>query len=85
MLELLSDKRTPTCPHCGMAKLEAEDIIDTFEGGTAEHPTLIELTIGVCPNCNHTFEYKQIYTYEPTGYEILTDCTEDEEDEEDDY
>lgn len=79
----LSDKRTPTCPNCGMAKLETEDIIDTYEGGTAEQPTLIELSIGICPNCDHTFEYKQIYTHEPTGYEILTDCTEDEEDEED--
>lgn len=80
----LSDRRTPTCPHCGMAKLETEDIIDTYEGGTAECPTLIELTIGVCPNCEHVFEYKQIYTHQPFGYEILSDCTEDEEEEEED-
>ena len=79
---MLSDRRRPTCPNCGMAKLETEDIIDTGEGGTAEHPTLVELTIGNCPNCNHTFEYEQIYTHDPTGYEMLTDCAEDEEEEE---
>ena len=83
MLKLLSDKRTPTCPYCGMAKLEAEDTIWTEEGGTEEHPQLIELVIGVCPNCNHTFDYKQWYTHEPICYEILNDCTEDEEEEED--
>lgn len=79
----LCDKRTPTCPHCGMAKLEADDIIDTYEGGTAEQPLWVELTIGICPNCDHSFEYKQFYTHDPTGYELLEDLTEDEEDEED--
>ena len=83
-LNLLSDKRIPTCPHCGMAKLELEDIIDTFESGSAENPTLKELTIGVCPNCNHAFQYTQIYTHNPIGYEGVEDITEDEE-EEDDY
>lgn len=84
-LNCLSDKRTPTCPNCGMAKLELEDVIDTFESGSADNPTLKELTIGVCPNCNHTFEYTQIYTHQPIGYEGVEDITEDEEDEENDY
>ena len=81
-IELLSDRRTPTCPNCGMAKLEAEDTIWTEEGGTDECPTLIELVIGVCPNCDYTFDYKQFYTHEPIGYEIVSDYTEDKEDEE---
>lgn len=78
----LFDRRTPTCPHCRMAKLEADDIIDIYEGGTAEQPRFVELTIGICPNCNHSFEYKQFYTHDPVGYEFLEDVTEDEEDEE---
>lgn len=83
MLELLSDKRTPTCPHCGMAKLETSDIVDTWDR-TDENglERTIEHTIGVCPNCNHTFDYLQIFTHEPVGYECVDDITEDEEDEE---
>lgn len=77
----LCDKRTPTCPHCGMAKLETEDIIDTCTN--YEENTFVEFSIGVCPNCTHTFSYNQIYTLEPTGYEDLLDVTEDEEDEDD--
>ena len=80
MLELLSDKRTPTCPHCGMAKLETEDIIDTYTN--YEENTFVEYSIGICPNCEHTFSYNQIYTLEPTGYKDLLDVTEDEEEEE---
>lgn len=78
----LSDKRTPTCPHCGMAKLETEDIIDTYTN--YEDNIFVEYSIGACPNCERTFSYNQIYTLEPTGYEDLLDVTEDEEDEEDD-
>ena len=80
----LFDKRTPTCPHCGMAKLKTADVIDTWTEGDETDPKLVELTIGVCPNCEHTFEYKQIYTHQPFGYEILEDVTENEEEEEDD-
>ena len=78
---MLSDRRTPTCPHCGMAKLETEDIIDTFTN--YEENTFVEYSIGVCPNCERTFSYNQMYTLEPTGYECVEDITEDEEDEED--
>lgn len=81
MITRLSDKRTPTCPHCGMAKLETEDIIDTCTN--YEDNQFTEYSIGVCPNCGHTFSYTQIYTLEPTGYDDLIDVTEDEEDEED--
>lgn len=76
----LCDKRTPTCPHCGMAKLETEDVIDTCTD--YENNRFTEYTIGVCPNCERTFSYTQIYTLEPTGYDDLIDATEDEEDEE---
>lgn len=82
MVDLLSDHRTPTCPHCGMAKLEIEDIIDTYTNNADN--TFTEYSIGVCPNCEHIFSYNQIYTLEPTHYEDLEDVTEDEEDEEDD-
>lgn len=77
----LMDRRTPTCPHCGMAKLETEDIIDTCTD--YENNQFVEYSIGTCPNCNHTFSYNQYYTLEPTGYEDLVDVTEDEEEEED--
>lgn len=77
MITRLSDRRTPTCPHCGMAKLKTEDIIDTY----AEENIFVEYSIGVCPNCEHTFSYNQLYTLEPTGYEDLLDVTEDEDDE----
>lgn len=84
MLELLSDKRTPTCPHCGMAKLETEDIIDTWERTEQDGATrMVEQTIGVCPNCNRRFDYLQIFTHDPIEYECLEDVTEDEEEEED--
>ena len=80
----LSDKRTPTCPHCGMAKLETEDIIDTWERTDKDGVTrIVEQTIGVCPNCNHAFDYLQIFTHYPIEYESLEDITEDEEDEDD--
>lgn len=78
MLIRLSDRRTPTCTNCGMAKLETEDIIDTCTN--YEDNQFTEYTIGVCPNCGHTFSY----TLEPTGYDDLIDITEDEEEEEDD-
>ena len=82
----LCDKRTPTCPHCGMAKLETEDIIDSWERTEKDGATrLVEQTIGVCPNCNHTFNYLQVFTHDPIEYECVEDVTEDEEDEEDDY
>lgn len=75
----LLGKRTPTCPHCGMAKLETEDIIDTdvdcVEG------IFIEFSVGVCPNCERHFSYNQFYTLEPTGYVELIDITEDEKEE----
>lgn len=81
---MLSDRRTPTCPHCGMAKLEKDDIIDTW--ADYENCSCTELTIGVCPNCDRHFQYKQIYTLEPTGYDDIDYCDEDEieEEEEDD-
>lgn len=80
----LCDKHTPTCPHCGMAKLETEDIIDTWERTDKDGSTrLVEQTIGVCPNCNHAFDYLQIFTHDPIGCEYVEDITEDEEDEED--
>lgn len=84
MLELLSDKRTPTCPHCGMAKLETDDIIDTWERTDKDGVVrMVEQTIGVCPNCNHTFDYLQIFTHDPIAYELVEDITEDKEEEED--
>jgi hypothetical protein len=78
----LNDKRTPTCPHCGMAKLETEDIIDTYTN--YEGHIFVEYTIGVCPNCERHFQYNQIYTLEPTGYEDIDYCDEDEIEEEED-
>lgn len=75
----LYDRRTPTCPHCGMAKLETEDIIDTCTD--YENNQFIEYSIGTCPNCSHTCSYTQYYTLEPTGYEDLIDVTEDEEED----
>lgn len=84
MLELLSDKRTPTCPHCGMAKLERDDIIDHWiEGSENNTDIYVELVIGVCPNCGRGFEYKQKYTFDPIEYDDLTYCDEDEEEEDD--
>ena len=84
MLELLSDKRTPTCPHCGMAKLEKDDIIDHWvEGGENNTDVYVELVVGSCPNCGRFFEYKQKYTHDPIGYDNLNYCDEDEEEEDD--
>ena len=77
----LSDRRTPTCYHCGMAKLEIEDIIDT--SSNYEECKYTEFVVGVCPNCNHTFSYSQEYTLEPIGYDDVVDITEDEEEEDD--
>lgn len=83
MYKLLSDKRTPTCPHCGMAKLETDEVIDTWERPGKDGATrVVEQTIGVCPNCNHTFDYLQIFTHDPIEYECVEDITEDEEEEE---
>ena len=73
----LYDRRTPTCSNCGMAKLETEDIIDTFADIVENIYT--EFTVGVCPNCGRQFSYTQIYSLEPTGYEDLIDITEDED------
>ena len=67
-----------------MAKLEAEDIYDTWErleeDGTKK---FVMQTLGVCPNCNHDFDYLQIFTHDPIGYESIEDVTEYEEEEED--
>lgn len=77
----LSDKHIPTCPHCGMAKLEVADVIDSWEEHLEDGtPIMVELTVGTCPNCNHDFEYKQQFSHEPIGYECVDDVTEDEED-----
>lgn len=78
----LDDMRTPTCPNCGGAKLETEDIIDTY-ADTIEN-IYTEFTVGVCPNCGRQFSYTQTYNLEPTGYEDLIDITEDEKEDEDD-
>ena len=75
----LLGKRTPTCPHCGKAKLETEDVIDTFTDCIEEIYT--EFTVGVCPNCERRFSYTQFYTLEPTSYDDLIDITEDEKEE----
>lgn len=84
MLKLLSDKRTPTCPHCGMAKLEIDDVIDHWvEGGENNTDVYVELVIGVCLNCGRSFEYKQKYTHDPIGYDDIDYCDADEEEEED--
>ena len=84
MLGLLSDHRTPTCPHCGMAKLETTDIIDSWESRLPDDtPIMVEQTIGYCPNCNHTFDYLQQFSHTPIGFDCIEDITEDEEDEED--
>ena len=85
MLELLSNHRTPTCPHCSMAKLETEDIIHSSDETTDTGKEItIEQHIGFCPNCEHRFDYIQRYTHDPIGYDSIEDITEDEEDEEDD-
>lgn len=85
MLELLSDHRRPTCPHCGMAKLETTDIIDSWESTSENNePIMVEQTIGSCPNCNHVFDYLQRFSHAPIGFDTIEDITEDEEDEEDD-
>lgn len=78
----LCDRRTPTCPHCGMAKLETEDIIDTW--ADYENCSYSELIIGVCPNCDRHFQYRQIYTFEPIDYYDLDYCDEDEIEEDED-
>jgi hypothetical protein len=79
----LCDKRTPTCPYCGMEKLELDDIIWTDEGNE-EKCELREHRFGHCPNCEHEFDWIQVFTYSPLRYEGLEDVTdEDEEDEED--
>jgi hypothetical protein len=75
----LNDKRTPTCPHCGMAKLETEDVVDCWERINNDGTTsLVEQTMGSCPNCDHTFDYLQIFTHDPIEYECLEDVTAEE-------
>ena len=67
-----------------MAKLETDDIIDTWERTDKDGVVrMVEQTIGVCPNCNHTFDYLQIFTHDPIAYELVEDITEDKEEEED--
>ena len=84
MLKNLSDHRTPTCPHCGMEKLEIEDIINSWDETTdTGRQITVEQHIGFCPNCNHRFDYIQRYTHDPIEYDSIEDLTEDEEEEED--
>ena len=78
MLNLLSDKRTPTCPHCGMAKLEVNDVIASWDEGNR----MVEHTIGVCPNCEHEFDYHQYFSHDPIGYGDIEEITEEDEEDE---
>lgn len=73
----MSIKVRPLCPHCD-EHLEIEDVIDTSASYLDEIYT--ELTIGVCPKCNRTYQYTQIYALRPVDYDDLEDITEDEED-----
>ena len=73
MLELLNDKRTPTCPYCGMAKLEIEDIIHSWDETTdTGRDITVEQHIGFCPNCNHRFFYEYDAPIAGTGHFIHT-------------
>ena len=72
----LFDRKRPTCPNCGRAKLEVVDIPDTWTD--YENCVYTEFTYGVCPQCDHGFQYEQKYSLEPTGYENLEECNEDE-------
>lgn len=81
MITRLSDKRIPTCPHCGMAKLEIEDILHSW--ADYDQYSYTEVIVGVCPNCDRHFQYHQNYTFEPTGYDNLDYCDEDEIEEDD--
>ena len=82
LLNMLSDHRTPTCPNCGMEKLELDDIIWTDEGDDSAQE-LREHHFGHCPNCEHEFDWIQVFTYAPLRYENLEDVTdENEEDDE---
>lgn len=72
----LFDRRRPTCPNCGRAKLETVDVLDTWTD--YENCVYTEFTHGVCPQCEKSFQYTQLYSLEPTGYEDLEECDEDE-------
>ena len=66
-----------------MATLEKDEIVDHWvEDGENNTDVYVELVVGYCPNCGQFFEYKQRYAHDPMGYEMLTDCAEDEEEEE---
>ena len=73
----MSMKVRPRCHICN-EPLEVEDVIDTSVSYYDE--TYTELTIGVCPKCNHTYQYTQIYSLRPIDYDDLEDITENEED-----
>lgn len=76
----LNDKRTPTCPNCGMAKLEVGDVIDVWT--SVDEGRYTEFCYGFCPNCNAAYEFNQHFTIEPKDYEILEWVNEDEMEEE---
>ena len=72
----LDDMRTPTCPNCGGAKLETDDVIDTSVDTSDGFYS--ELVIGTCPNCNCQYEYTQFYSIKPTHFDMIECLTEEE-------
>ena len=74
----LFDRNRPRCPYCECVKLDIEDVIDT----TSDYKDCeySEITIGICPRCGKTFQYKQVYTLEPKRYEDFEELEDDEDD-----
>lgn len=74
----LFDRNRPCCPYCECVKLDIEDVIDT--ASDYEDCEYSEITIGICPRCGKTFQYKQVYTLEPKRYEDFEELEDDEDD-----
>ena len=70
----------PVCPHCGQAKLQTEDVIDTYTD--LQEGVYVEFTIASCPKCSHTFQFNNVFNLRPAEHTDITDITEEEEDAE---
>ena len=75
----ITNTRIPTCPHCQKASLVTEDVSDWWTECLDDgREIVVELTIGICPDCGHRFEYKQHFSHDPVGFECVEAVSEDE-------